>query len=77
MFVLKLFSEIPRLVTLTFPPFKRLLVLDGMLKEFKTELTLTSITSSWSNFDLPYANVLTPTIVASAISASDPILIIS
>ena len=43
---------------------------DGIVKELKTEFTLTSITSSWSNVDLPYANVLTPTTVASAISAS-------
>ena len=68
MLVFKLFSEIPRLVTLTLPPFKRLLVLDGILKELRTELTLTSIISLWSNFDLPYAKVLTPTTVASVIS---------
>ena len=60
----------PKLVTLTFPPFKRPLVLTGTLIEFRTELTLTSITSSWSNLDLPYANVLTPTTVASATSES-------
>ena len=57
----------------TIPSFKSPLVSSGAFREFKTEFTLTLIISLWSNLDLPYVNVLTPTVVESSMTVLIPV----
>jgi len=67
--VLKLFSLTPSVVNLAVVPLFKLFVPVGRLTLSRTDEILTLMISSWFNLDLPYANVLIPTVVASDISA--------